>query len=505
MNEFPTFWWTRVALGGLAAAMLGPVARAQCTTAWSLVPVLGPAPGEGTSMVFDEAHGVCVLFDLGETWTFDGTSWSLVATTGPSARWEQAMAYDALRARVVLFGGHDGSAVLGDTWEWDGSTWTQLASGGPEARHGHGLAFRSLGGTTILFGGARGDGTLLDDTWDWNGSAWSPRMPLAAPGARAFAATAPWSASVVLVYGGFLDVALGEVAGDTWRIGSASWSLDHPCSIGGRARAAMACDSQRGRAVLFGGVEYDDGELSAETWEFDGGWHVAALTGPSARRSSSMAFDSARGRMVLFGGDTESGPSGETWEYVPLLLPQTPSSVTATEIRKGLASIEWTSDPLTVSSTLLERERWSGSAWIEATRAGIAPAGTTRQLDLPGTGAFRYRVRASSCAGESPWSADLAVVPASPGAPDVNLAAARHWASFSWADRSDFESAVEVQRERGLSAGGPWVETTIVATLAPDTTSFAERPGGTHWRYRLRATSVAGESSWTPWVVVRVR
>jgi len=455
-------------------------------------------------MVFDAAHGVCVLFDLGETWTWDGTAWSLVASAGPAPRREQAMVWDALRARVVLFGGWDGSTVFGDTWEWDGSLWSQVATTGPEARHGHGLAFRSSGGTTLLFGGERADGTLLADTWDWDGIAWSQRMPLVAPGARAFPSMAPFSGSLVLLFGGCLDVEFGEAAGDTWRIGASAWNLEIPCSIGARTRAAMARDTQRNRIVLFGGVDYEI-QPTAETWEYDGSWHVAALTGPSARRSMSMAFDALRGRMVLFGGVTESGPSGETWEYVPITPPQTPSSVSATEIRKGLSSIEWTPDPLTASDTLLERERWNGTAWVETSSAGVAPPGVTRQLDLPGTGAFRYRVRAASCAGESPWSEDLAVLPATPGTPSPGLGVTRHWASLSWSDRSDFESSFELQRERGLSIGGPWIETTTAAILPADSTTFAERLPSGSWRYRLRALNISGESSWTPWAILRVR
>ena len=44
------------------------------------------------------------------------------------------MAYDAATGTVVLFGGLGGHGDLGDTWTWNGTTWTQQAPSDQPAR-----------------------------------------------------------------------------------------------------------------------------------------------------------------------------------------------------------------------------------------------------------------------------------------------------------------------------------------------------------------------------------
>ncbi len=70
---------------------------------------------------------------------------------------------------------------------------------------------------------------------------------------------------------------------------------------------AMAYDSGRGVAVLFGG----SGE--ARTWEFDGAaWHLRRpRVSPPPRQGAAMCYDAARGRVVMYGGDGAT----DTWEW----------------------------------------------------------------------------------------------------------------------------------------------------------------------------------------------
>jgi hypothetical protein len=77
---------------------------------------------------------------------------------------------------------------------------------------------------------------------------------------------------------------------------------------------AMAYDSARGVAVLFGGQ--DGGNLLNDTWEWDGmNWMFRpTAVAPSARDNHRMAYDSARGVTVLFGG-FDGAASGQTWEW----------------------------------------------------------------------------------------------------------------------------------------------------------------------------------------------
>jgi hypothetical protein len=89
--------------------------------------------------------------------------------------------------------------------------------------------------------------------------------------------------------------------------------LDQPSP---RQLAAMAYDSMRGRAVLFGGHGPD---ALGDTWEWDGHrWFPVVGAGfpPPARSGASMAFDAARGVVVMFGGVDLGGTVLEdTWEW----------------------------------------------------------------------------------------------------------------------------------------------------------------------------------------------
>jgi hypothetical protein len=87
-----------------------------------------------------------------------------------------------------------------------------------------------------------------------------------------------------------------------------------------RMGMAVAYDTRRERAVLFGGMttnERRQSVYSAETWEWDGQDWVQVHTddAPAARKFHSMAYDESRGVMVLYGGENRSGKLSDVWEY----------------------------------------------------------------------------------------------------------------------------------------------------------------------------------------------
>ncbi len=75
------------------------------------------------------------------------------------------MAYDASSATIVLFGGFH-IAELGDTWSWNGTTWSKLAPAtSPTARNSASMAFDASTSTALLFGGSGATPPRLLTPW----------------------------------------------------------------------------------------------------------------------------------------------------------------------------------------------------------------------------------------------------------------------------------------------------------------------------------------------------
>ncbi len=88
-----------------------------------------------------------------------------------------------------------------------------------------------------------------------------------------------------------------------------------------RKAMAMAFDTARGEAVLFGGTERwsPAGEWVGkdDTWIWNGQDWVEKhpINHPSARLDLAMAYDEKRQVVVLFGGQSQSVGLGDTWEW----------------------------------------------------------------------------------------------------------------------------------------------------------------------------------------------
>lgn len=110
-------------------------------------------------------------------------------------------------------------------------------------------------------------------------------------------------------------------ASGTSELGASGWSppSGDPLPPGGRSEATIAYDSDRGRAVLFGGG--GNGSLLGDTWEWDGATDTwtkltpAGLT-PRARSGHALVYDAARKKTVLFGGVAEAADfMQDTWTW----------------------------------------------------------------------------------------------------------------------------------------------------------------------------------------------
>ncbi|MBI5943576.1 MAG: hypothetical protein HY864_04350 [Chloroflexi bacterium] len=91
----------------------------------------------------------------------------------------------------------------------------------------------------------------------------------------------------------------------------------HP---GPRTNTMIAYDTQRQRAVMFGGIQEWNGNTwvyDNSTWEWDGqDWiEINTPISPTGRVMHAMAYDEKRGTIVMYGGKNNSGDLADLWEY----------------------------------------------------------------------------------------------------------------------------------------------------------------------------------------------
>jgi hypothetical protein len=183
-------------------------------------------------MVYDTNRGEMVMFGgsrlsdnvlLDEVWEYDGAWHRVTIASGPAARRGSSLAYDEARHVVVMFAGRvSGSVPSNEIWEYDPSTaaWTRkMPAGGPVARRGACAAYDPRIAATVFFGGI-GDSTNLADAWTWNGTAWASLTAStpAPPARRACALAFDATRSRLVLFGG-TDAVSGNSAGgrgDTW-------------------------------------------------------------------------------------------------------------------------------------------------------------------------------------------------------------------------------------------------------------------------------------------------
>lgn len=197
------------------------------------------------------------------------------------------------------------------------------AGAAPPRRAGQAMAYDSQRHRTTVFGGYYSSGITqyMNDTWEWNGSSWSQAIPpTPTPSARESLAMAYDSGrGVAVLFGGSNGT---SNLGDTWEWNGSNWTQRSTSPTPTpRSDHALAYDSGRSVTVLFGGSG-SAGNLG-DTWEWNGSnWtHPTPDPAPAPRSGLALAYDSDRGVTVLFGGSGSSAdcpPSGycdDTWEW----------------------------------------------------------------------------------------------------------------------------------------------------------------------------------------------
>ncbi len=147
--------WTQVSAGaGVVPPIRGRGAMAQTVTNRSFSTLLfgGRTGANGTIW--------------GDTWNLN-ESWTPLPVGGPQPRFGHTMVYDPVRDATILFGGVGGDGTpLNDLWEYRGGRWTPVITDGPTppGRSSHGMAFDPERKAVVIFGG-QGAGGTLGDTW----------------------------------------------------------------------------------------------------------------------------------------------------------------------------------------------------------------------------------------------------------------------------------------------------------------------------------------------------
>jgi hypothetical protein len=126
-----------------------------------------------------DASGQVLLFGgydgatiLGDTWIWNGSAWRSVSTLAqPSPRKFAVLANfykpsGGTAAGLAIFGGRDGGGDLGDTWTWNGTSWVPLYAAGPGQPpvRSDAMAAIDTNGSILMFGGSS-SGTQLNDLW----------------------------------------------------------------------------------------------------------------------------------------------------------------------------------------------------------------------------------------------------------------------------------------------------------------------------------------------------
>ena len=285
---------------------------------WTQKQDIGPTGREVHRMAYDSNRQRIVLFGgragtsvvFNDTWVWDGEYWTQMNDLGPSPRSAHTLAFDSTRNRTVCFAGlsniSDPSSAFGDTWEWDGQDWTQMADTGPAARAFHAMAYDSERARTVIFGGQVAGG-FLNDTWEWDGTEWTQVADTGPSPRDACGATYDATRQRMVLFGGeVLNGGMVTQVGETWEFGNGAWTQVATTGPGPIVGAELAYN---GTFTLL----FNPGDGS--TWTWDGKhWTERQNIGPGSRVGVAMAFDSQRQRAVLFGGGQGGVLRHDTWE-----------------------------------------------------------------------------------------------------------------------------------------------------------------------------------------------
>lgn len=264
---------------------------------------------------------------LDDLWEYDGKTWARVVTDkGPPGVEGAGLAYDPVRRSLILYGGMWADTLTGNsyTWEWDSTTrqWSKLnPTNSPGPAQVLGMVTDTTRGRILLVS------TMDSHVWEWNGGdlTWTDRTPVSLATAPALRdppvmAYDEGRQRLFLYEGWNKEASPARSASAFWEWDplSAGWMLHDPGdALQGAGHRFATYDSIRRRVVVFTGASSGG---NSQIWELDAKtplWYVRTLTSaPLYRDDTALAFDSGRGVAVLFGGIMSSGAVvNDVWEY----------------------------------------------------------------------------------------------------------------------------------------------------------------------------------------------
>lgn len=285
------------------------------------------------------AQGGSTVLDYDELWELRGTVWTDVtpSTRPPAGGW-RPLVFDPAANRLVTYGGWNNTAGFSynDTWAttWNGNAWTNWqqiagAAASPGVRDSHAMEYDPLRGKIVLFGG------FLADMWELTGNTWAV-LPGFNPSISDYTPWPPAEDWHSLTYDPNRSEVVLYAAGapEVFELGPGlRWDQWYVTGPDFRVKHALAFDTPRDRAVLFGGrCIYvgaftgtfgpcgPTGTVYGDTWS----WNPTARTwtnlapspSPAARYDHAMVYDPLRSRIVLFGGRSAAGAAlGDTWTW----------------------------------------------------------------------------------------------------------------------------------------------------------------------------------------------
>ncbi len=190
------------------------------------------------------------------------------------------------------------------------------------------------------------------------------------------------------------------------------------------------------------------------------------------------------------GNSSESGPV-----IAPILLPASPTGLTAQTISATQVNLAWTDASVNETGFSIERCLGAGCSFVG--ELVLVPAGTSAYSDLTVTegNEYSYRVRAVNAVGNSAAYTNVATIStALPAAPTGLTATTINTTriDLQWTDLAADEDGFRIERCTGLGCS----DFTLFTTVAADVTSFQNTvAAGEYFAYRVLAYNDAGPSA----------